>query len=417
LLHSPLLAPGFRGDHSLLDEPTEAAAIETWLGLSHATPSLRDIEVHYADYPQLFVTFELAPPCHEYQYHHVTKSILPLVRNRSLRHRYHGMRALTAGEAHKRLEEMFSQGEATPAREQQTGMGIGKGAVLVRGCGFAIEHHELGAAYGWWWRAKAAAAAAVARLEVGKPVAPSRVGTRLCRLQLTLFATGSANAMGARVTHVAVHVRRGDFLLPKHKKRLTPDRYFVSAMCSCLWTLSTSRRSPSQVHFHIFSESSIAATRSRTWPGGETGLPAVGKGVYVDESGLAADLGKDLRAAGTACNPKHQSWKLHYWIDTSPVEALRHMSAADVLIADNSGFSLLAAQLSMAGIVIAPSKIVGHSTFNLISTRVVKLEVHGDHYHHYLDPDAQQMFRALWLAREDCRSACRYAPLNGSRKQ
>jgi len=380
LLHSSLLAEGMsHGDHSDLGAPAQGAALEGWLGLSHTMPSLQQLLGYYAKQPEGLVVLDLNRPCRNHT---------------RFNGRFTDSRSLRREKLNQRLLALFEEGERRlSAQPPAAGTGADHGAVLVRGCGSAISLKD-GIEAAWWWQAKAAAAAAQLAAEEATSGSWEKRGLCNQALDLPLFASASGARSTSRVVNVAVHVRRGDFLLPKHRKRLTSDEHFVVWMCNCLSIVSAYSGQDSQrprVRFHVFSESSIAAADAHSNHSSRVAdLPPVGRGVYVNQSGYPGDLEAQLRAMKCG-QAGHASWRLHYWIDTPPVEALMHMSAADVLIPSRSGFSAFAAWLSMAGIVVLPPKQIAHP-FQLVNSR-----------HLVRDYCA---FQALWLRREECRAKC-----------
>ena len=230
------------------------------------------------------------------------------------------------------------------------GGGGAQGGVLFRLCGDVsgvptTTGGASGGKYdfastGTWWRARRAAAAAAA---------------------LAGQATPLFDAAGGRAAvHVAVHIRRGDMVYRNFYKQLSPDRYYVQAMWHVLQLLrSAPHRSPPtarpRVVFHIFSQ----PPPRTSWTGrAQVPLRAGRDAEYVDELGCAASLRAALAtlvgddgsdggdAGGGSDGHSGPDWELRMQLDANPVDSLRHMASATVLIASDSSFSLLAAVLS-----------------------------------------------------------------------
>ena len=142
-------------------------------------------------------------------------------------------------------------------------------------------------------------------------------------------------------------------------EQLSPDAYYANAMWHVLTLLVAAHAAPAattplKVIFHIFSQ----RPPERSWTGrAKVPLDATKRGAeYVDELGCAADLRAQLEALlaidRTVTHREASAWEVRMHLDVDPVRSLLHMAKAQVLIASDSSFSLIAAVLSRGLVLI-----------------------------------------------------------------
>ena len=168
---------------------------------------------------------------------------------------------------------------------------------------------------------------------------------------------------------MAVHVRRGDMVYRNFVKQLAPDAYYANVMLQLLRLLAPQPAGGGggggigrPIVFHVFTELPPASS----WTGRSKLPPLPADARYVDEFGCAADLGASLRqmlnasviagdsiprptlrAGGTSV-----AWDVRVHSRVDALASVLHMASADVLVASDSSFSLLAAVLSR-GLVLS----------------------------------------------------------------
>ena len=169
---------------------------------------------------------------------------------------------------------------------------------------------------------------------------------------------------------MAVHVRRGDMVYRNFIKQLAPDAYYANVMLQLLRLLAPQPAGGGgggggggrHVVFHVFTELPPASS----WTGRSKLPPLPADARYVDEFGCAADLGASLRhmlnasVSSEAHLPRHTleagdtsvAWEVRVHSRVDALASILHMASADVLVASDSSFSLLAAVLSR-GLVLS----------------------------------------------------------------
>ena len=231
------------------------------------------------------------------------------------------------------------------------------GDVDVKGMDGEEDAKYTFARTGGWWRARFAHAGTAAPLAHATP----------------LFAAGGGGTGGGTggALNVAVHVRRGDMVYRNFVKQLAPDAYYANVMLQLLRLLAPQPAGGGggggggigrPIVFHVFTELPPASS----WTGRSKLPPLPADARYVDEFGCAADLGASLRqmlnasviagdsiprptlrAGGTSV-----AWDVRVHSRVDALASVLHMASADVLVASDSSFSLLAAVLSR-GLVLS----------------------------------------------------------------
>ena len=234
------------------------------------------------------------------------------------------------------------------------------GDVDVKGMDGEEDAKYTFARTGSWWRARFTRAGTASPLGHATPLFAAGDGTGGMG-RLTTGGTG-------RALNVAVHVRRGDMVFRNFVKQLAPDAYYANVMLQLLRLLAPPpadghvANGPSHVVFHVFTELPPASS----WTGRSKLPPLPADARYVDEFGCAADLRASLRhmlnasvssearlprptlEAGDTSVP----WEVRVHSRVDALASILHMASADVLVASDSSFSLLAAVLSR-GLVLS----------------------------------------------------------------
>ena len=155
-------------------------------------------------------------------------------------------------------------------------------------------------------------------------------------------------------------------------KQLVPDAYYANVMLQLLRLLAPQQPAGGggggpvarpAVVFHVFTELPPASS----WTGRSKLPPLPADARYVDEFGCAADLDAALRHMLNAsvsnearlARPANQeagdaavAWEVRVHSRVDALASILHMASADVLVASDSSFSLLAAVLSR-GLVLS----------------------------------------------------------------
>ena len=127
--------------------------------------------------------------------------------------------------------------------------------------------------------------------------------------------------------NIAVHIRRGDFLLPIYHQRLLPDDYYVEIICRLLSILDNDKIN----RFTILSESSVEQQQDLYQKGNNASL-------YIDEKSKPSNLSKKIQRKCPSI-AKKSKWELVYLIDASVLVTVKTMIYSSFLITSKSGFS------------------------------------------------------------------------------
>ena len=235
------------------------------------------------------------------------------------------------------LKRVKQEGSSAKARNNVVYRLCGDvGGVQLAGVATSGAKYAFGPT-GSWWRSKMAQAG---RSDPSAHATP-------------LFTSPTAGASAPlRTIHIAVHIRRGDMVYRNFHDQLSPDAYYAHSMWHVLTLLDaahssthgTAASSPLAVVFHVFSQ----PPPKRSWTG-KPKVPLASGAAYVDELGCSADLHAQLaalRGDSGRSTSRTTRWEVRMHLDVDPVQSILHMAKADVLIASDSSFSLVAAVLS-----------------------------------------------------------------------
>jgi hypothetical protein len=128
---------------------------------------------------------------------------------------------------------------------------------------------------------------------------------------------------------IAVHIRRGDFLLPIYRRRLLSDDYYIDIICHLLSILDNDKIN----RFIILSESNIQQQQKSNYEGISTKITSV----YLDERSQPSDLYKKIQSKCHSYTLKSK-WELLYMIDASVLVTVKTMIYSSFLITSKSVF-------------------------------------------------------------------------------
>ena len=147
-------------------------------------------------------------------------------------------------------------------------------------------------------------------------------------------SSGSSNNLNGwnNYRDIAVHIRRGDFLLPTYRHRLLSDDYYIDIICHLLSILDNDKIN----RFIILSESNVQQQQQKSYYDIHNSTTSV----YLDETSQPSDLYKKIQLK---CHPyaMKSKWELLYMIDANVLVTVKTMIYSSFLITSKSGFSRL----------------------------------------------------------------------------
>jgi len=214
--------------------------------------------------------------------------------------------------------------------------------LLIQACGFPIsykfltDHLEI---YDYWRSRMEQQAILISHKNKNKSVSlfndvsSSRSGRSSSSRGSSSSIDSNHNLIGwNNYRDIAVHIRRGDFLLPTYRHRLLSDDYYVDIICHLLSILDNDKIN----RFIILSESNIQQQQKSNYEGISTKITSV----YLDERSQPSDLYKKIQSKCHSYTLKSK-WELLYMIDASVLVTLKTMIYPSFLITSKSGFSRL----------------------------------------------------------------------------
>jgi len=149
-------------------------------------------------------------------------------------------------------------------------------------------------------------------------------------------SSSSDNNHGNFYRDIAVHIRRGDFLLPIYHQRLLSDDYYTDIICHLLSILDNDKIN----RFIILSESNVEqqqqqlSGQQRFNDKFKTKSPSI----YIDEKSQPSDIKMKIELKCPSYTTKSK-WELIYLIDASVLVTVKTMIYSSFLITSKSGFS------------------------------------------------------------------------------
>jgi len=166
---------------------------------------------------------------------------------------------------------------------------------------------------------------------------------------ISFFNDGSRSSSSSDKNHgnfyyrdIAVHIRRGDFLLPIHHQRLLSDDYYTDIICHLLSILDNDKIN----RFIILSESNVEQQQQQL--SGQEQLSGQQRfndkfktkspSIYIDEKSQPSDIKMKIELKCPSYTTKSK-WELIYLIDASVLVTVKTMIYSSFLITSKSGFS------------------------------------------------------------------------------
>lgn len=297
VIYEPLLHDHNHGNHSISYHSIQSNDFD-FLGLQLYTVNRTDIELKYKNNLDII---SLNQPCSSYNFYSAEIKTISSVS----------------------IDSIYADIDDILVKRD-----INSRPLLIQACGFPIsykflaDHLEI---YDYWRSRMEQQAILISHNNKNKSV--------------SLFNDMSGSSRRSRRSSsgwnnyrdIAVHIRRGDFLLPIYRHRLLSDDYYIDIICHLLSILDSDKIN----RFIILSESNIQQQQQKS------NYEEINTtSVYLDERSQPSDLYKKIQSKCHSYTLKSK-WELLYLIDASVLVTVKTMIYSSFLITSKSGFSRL----------------------------------------------------------------------------